>query len=198
MFEAPRPTRDGTYLCGGSQSGPVVFRWKGTALAEKPEVVRVPPAPDASFPYGEATWCQAADGLIVMFWRDEACSCRLYVNFSSDDGHTWTAPILCDIPNSMQRVYAGSLPDGRVYLINDANPRLLERRQLTIATSRDGRQFDRIAMLVDDPVRQRFPGLLKVHGWQYPCALADGNRLLIAYSVNKEDIECGVLDTSEI
>jgi len=198
MFEAPRPASDGTFLCGGAQSGPVVFRWKADRLAEPPEVVRVPPAPDASFPYGEATWYQARDGLLVMFWRDESQSCRLFVNFSIDHGRTWSAPIISDIPNSMQRVYAGAISDGRVYLLNDANPRLLDRRQLTIALSNDGRSFDRIWMLIDDPTRQRHPGLLKAHGWQYPCALADGDRLLVAYSVNKEDIECGVLDLAAV
>ena len=127
MFEAPRPLADGTFLCGGSQSGPAVFRWKAGRLTEPPEVVRVPPARDASFPYGEATWCQSRDGLLVMFWRDESQSCRLFVNFSSDNGRTWSAPIITDIPNSMQRVYAGALPDGRAYLLSDANPRLLDR-----------------------------------------------------------------------
>jgi hypothetical protein len=198
MFEAPRPLADGTFLCGGSQSGPVVFRWNRDGLAKAPEVVRLPPAAEASFPYGEATWYQARDGLVAMFWRDESQSCRLYVNFSVDGGRTWTSPVLSDIPNSMQRVYAGTLPDGRAYLINDAHPRLLDRRQLTIALSKDGRVFDRIWMLVDDPTRQRHPGLLKAHGWQYPCALAHGGRLLVAYSVNKEDIECGVVDLTKI
>ena len=76
---------------------------------------------------------------------------------------------------------------------NDANPRLLDRRQLRIAISNDGRTFSQIAMLVDDPTKQRFPGLLKAHGWQYPCALVDEDRLLVAYSVNKEDLECGIV-----
>jgi hypothetical protein len=194
MFEAPRRTREGVLLCGGSQNGPVVFRWQGDDPTTAPEVVRVPAAPNATFPYGEATWYQTEDGLIVMFWRDEAQSTRLYVNSSADGGKSWTAPIISDIPNSMQRVYAGTLPDGRAYLINDANPRLLDRRQLTVGLSKDGRTFDRIHMLVDDPVRQRLPGLLKANGWQYPCALVDGPKLLVAYSVNKEDIECGMVD----
>lgn len=198
MFEAPRPLADGTYLCGGAQSGPVVFRWKPGRLAEPPEVVRIPAAPEASFPYGEASWYQVRDGLVTMFWRDESQSCRLYVNFSQDGGRTWTRPLLSDIPNSMQRVYAGTLPDGRAYLLNDAHPHLLDRRQLTLAVSRDGRTFDRLWMLVDDPTHQRHPGLLKCHGWQYPCALVHGETLLVAYSVNKEDIECGVLNLADI
>jgi hypothetical protein len=197
MMEAPRRMREGVLLCGGSQNGPVVFRWPGGDPTHAPEVIRVPPS-KISFPYGEATWYQTADGLIVMFWRDEAKSLQLYVNTSTDGGLTWTPPILSDIPNSMQRVYAGTLPDGRHYLINDANPRLLDRRQLTIALSKDGRTFDSIYMLVDDPVRQRFPGGAKVNGWQYPCALVDGSKMLVAYSVNKEDIECGVLDLTRI
>jgi len=198
MFEAPRPAAGGALLCGGSHNGPVVFRWNNADVTRPPDVVSVPPAAEASFPYGEATWYRAPDGLLVMFWRDEAQSVRLYVNSSADGGKTWTAPILSDIPNSMQRVFAGNLADGRAFLINDANPRLLDRRQLTLALSKDGRVFDRIYMLVDDPVRQRFPGLLKAHGWQYPCALVDGERMLIAYSVNKEDIECGVVDLARL
>lgn len=199
MFEAPRPTRDGIWLCGGSCNGPVVFRWKSKDhLSQPPEIIRVPDAPDAIFPYGETSWYQTRDGLLVMFWRDEGQSMRLYVNTSADGGRSWTQPILSDIPNSMQRVSAGNLPDGRAYLISDANPKLLDRRQLTIALSEDGRTFDRILMLVDDPVKQRIPGLLKAHGWQYPHTLVDGSKLFIAYSVNKEDIECGIVDLAKL
>ncbi len=198
IYEAPRFTRDGVLMCGGTHNGPAVFRWPGRDPTERPEVIAVPPTPGLRFPYGEATWHQTRDALIVMFWRDEAHSTRLHVNSSKDGGRSWTMPVITDIPNSMQRVYGGTLPNGRAYLINDACPQLLLRRPLTIALSDDGRVFDRIWMLVDDPTEYRFPGLLKVHGWQYPAAFVNGNRLLVADNANKEGIGCGVIELQQL
>ena len=69
IYEAPRFTRDGVLMCGGTHNGPAVFRWLGGDPTERPEVIAVPPTPGLRFPYGEATWHQTRDGLIVMFWR---------------------------------------------------------------------------------------------------------------------------------
>jgi len=52
--------------------------------------------------------------------------------------------------------------------------------------------------LIKEPTRQRFLGHLKRDGYQFPSCLVDGDRLLIGYCVNKEDIECGIVDTTEI
>ena len=49
-----------------------------------------------------------------------------------------------------------------------------------------------------EPTRQRFQGHLKCHGYQYPSCLVDGDRLLIAHSVNKEDIAVGIVDTTKV
>jgi len=62
----------------------------------------------------------------------------------------------------------------------------------------DGAKFSKMYQLVAEPTRQRFQGHLKCHGYQYPSCLVDGDRLLIAHSVNKEDIAVGIVDTTEI
>ena len=36
------------------------------------------------------------------------------------------------------------------------------------------------------------------NGYQYPCCLVDGDNLVVGYSVNKEDIECGIVDATAI
>ena len=59
--------------------------------------------------------------------------------------------------------------------------------------SEDGYVFDKVYLLIDDPTSRRVTGLLKADGYQYPCCLPDGDRLLVGYSVNKEDIECGII-----
>ena len=102
-----------------------------------------------------------------------------------------------DLPDSMTRLSAGRLSDGRHYLCNNAFPTLLNRRYLMLLLSDDGYLFDDVHMPADDPTAQRLAGLLKVDGFQYPCCLPDGDRLLVGYSVNKEDIECASVDCTQ-
>ena len=52
--------------------------------------------------------------------------------------------------------------------------------------------------LIEKRTKQRFKGHLKVHGYQYPKCFVEDGRLLIVYSVNKEDIEIGIVDTTKI
>lgn len=197
IFEEPRLTQEGRLLCGGTQEGhPVALFFDPEDMTAPPEIVQMPePEGTAAFPYGEASWYQTPEGLIVMWFRDEAQSLRLFAATSEDGGQSWSPPMLTDFPDSMSRVRAGRLADGRCYLVGNAYPKLLDRTKLMIAFSDDGIVFDRMYILLDDPTAQRAFGLLKAHGYQYPVTLAEPGRLLIGYSVNKEDIEFGVLNT---
>lgn len=98
-----------------------------------------------------------------------------------------------DFPDSMSRVRAGRLRDGRYYLIGNAYAKLLDRGHLMLTLSDDGFRFDSMFSLLEEPTAQRAFGLLKVNGYQYPVAIEDEGRLIVAYSVNKEDIECGIV-----
>ena len=198
IFEAPRLTAEGRLMCvvATLKQGPGVLLWPGNDMLQEPEVIAIPEPIGASFPYGESSWYQTDKGRIIVFWRDESGSCRLYVNYSDDNGRTFTPPMLSDIPDSMSRVHAGRLADGRYYLCNNAFSTLLDRRHLTLLLSDDGLTFNKAYILVDDPTSQRLKGLLKADGYQYPCCLPEEGRLLVGYSVNKEDIECGIVDTN--
>lgn len=199
IFEDPRSTKEGNLLCvAATKDGPAILRWPGTELCEDPEIILIPQPHGSAFPYGESSWYQTDDGTIIIFWRDEGCSCRLWVNYSTDGGLTFSAPCISDIPDSMSRVYAGRLDDGRYFLCNNAFPTLLNRMHLFLLLSDDGYIFNKVYMVIDDPTSQRLKGLLKLDGYQYPCCLSDGNRLLVGYSVNKEDIECGIVDVSKL
>lgn len=200
IFEAPRPTREGRLMVVGNlrEKGPAILLWPGMDILQTPEYIPVPEPEGAKFPYGESSWYQADDGRIFVFWRDEGASCRLYVSVSDDNGHSFTPPMFSDIPDSMSRNFAGRLADGRYFLCNNAVPTLLDRRHLMLHLSRDGYEFDTVYILLNDPTSQRRKGLLKEDGYQYPCCLPEEGRLLVAYSVNKEDIECGIVDTAGI
>ncbi len=192
IFEAPRPTREGRLLClcNTTREGPAALLWPGLDLGAEPAFIPIPEPEDASFPYGEATWYQDDEGLITVFWRDEGASCRMYANESRDGGRTFSVPVLTDIPDSMSRIYAGRLGDGRFYLVNNAVGTLLDRSALLLLLSRDGAVFDDAWIVNDDATAMRRKGLLKTNGLQYPCCLAHEGRLYVAYDANKEDILC--------
>lgn len=200
IFEAPRLTAEGRLLCVCTtrNRGPAILLWPGDDLLDQPEFITVPEPEGASFPYGESTWYQLDSGRIMVFWRDEGASCRVYVNHSDDGGRTWSEPILSDIPDSMSRLYAGRLSDGRYFLVNNAIPTLLDRRPLMLLLSDDGVEFNDVHMINDSPVEMRRKGLLKINGHQYPCCLVDGDLLLVAYDANKEDLLCEVIDTTRL
>lgn len=200
IFEAPRLTQEGRLMCvcNTVKEGPAVLLWPGADIEEEPEIVFIPEPEGASFPYGEATWYQLESGRIMIFWRDEGASCQLYVNWSDDGARTFSVPALSDIPDSMSRVYAGRLSDGRYYICNNALSILLDRSALTLLVSDDGMIFDKVYMINDGPTIQRCKGMLKVNGYQYPCCYADGAKLFIAYDANKEDPMVDVIDTTKI
>ena len=66
-------------------------------------------------------------------------------------------------------------------------PKPGDRAPLTLALSADGLAWSEVWSLRDTPPPVRYHG---VPGYQYPAGMptADGKRLLVTYSVNKEDI----------
>ena len=200
IFEAPRLTRENRLMCVCTSTGrgPAVLLWPGDNVCEEPEFIYVPEPEGASFPYGEASWYQVDDGRILVFWRDEGGSCKLYVNWSDDGARSFTPPVISDIPDSMSRVYAGRLEDGRYYLCNNAIGNLLDRGPMMLLTSRDGYVFDQVWMVNDDPASMRRKGLLKTNGFQYPCCCTVDGKLVISYDANKEDILCDMIRIEDI
>ena len=200
-YEAPRLTADGRLLGACSideRTGPAMLRWPGADPKQEPQIVPIEQPFGSKLDGGETSWYQTDDGTIVIFWRDESQSSRIWVNTSTDGGDTFSAPMISDIPDAMSRNYAGRLADGRYYLCSNANATLHNRMHLTLLLSDDGYTFNQVYILVDDPTDMRLVGLLKVPGYMYPCCLADGSRLLVGYSVNKEDIEMGIVDLERL
>lgn len=130
----------------------------------------------------------AADGTLVMFFRDQASSFRKLFSVSSDRGETWTAPAVSNIPDSRSKQCAGTAFGGVFTAGNPTGSK--SRRALAILLSRDGFLFDRGWLLLSpgDLQPRRFPGRYKTLGYSYPKASVIGDTLWISFSVNKEDI----------
>jgi hypothetical protein len=135
------------------------------------------------------------DNILITVWRDlrgpagdtkRTPSYMLYQSISRDGGKHWSIPERTAIPNRNTRPWAGNLPDGTVYLLN--NP--ASRKHLMLSLSNDGHIFDRswLVRRVDEP--GRFAGKNKGnYAAAYPHACAAGGYFFAIYSINKEDVE---------
>lgn len=205
MFEPPKLTTEGRLLCGGSigEDQPMVYLWPSDDPTQDPAIINLPYDPSRRLdtgmsPFGESSWYQTEQGDIFLFHRNETDGARLLVAVSRDGGLSWTEPMLSDIPDSMSRVSAGRLHDGRYYLVGNTIADLMNRIPLILTLSDDGYKFGSQYILIDEPTQIAFPGALKAHGHQYPATLPEEGRLLIAYSVNKEHMELIVVNTADL
>ncbi len=201
LFEAPRPTRAGPLLCCGfslTDHHAMVLRWDDPGRpAAPPRIVHLPQSPEGVLPE-QGTWFQTDDGRIHLFQRDGSLSDRLALTTSDDGGETWSEMLRTNLPNTYSRAFAGRLDDGRFYLAGNNYDRFLDRRSLLVAFSDDGATFDRQYLLVSGPTTRKVEGRHKEDGYHYPNCVADGGRLLVTYSVNKEDIEVGIADMTAV
>jgi hypothetical protein len=146
----------------------------------------------------QGTWYQTDDGRIWMYQRDDTLSGYLGLTVSDDEGETWSPLMQTDFPNTFSRAYAGRFGDGRFYICGNNYNRFLDRMTLLIAVSDDGRVFDRQYELVTGSTTRRINGRHKEDGFHYPNCYTDADKLIITFSINKEDIAVGVLNTREL
>jgi len=75
----------------------------------------------------------------------------------------------------------------------------LKRKVLTVSETIDGNEFEDLkTVCYDENAIQRFKGMHKASGFQYPHAIQVESGLYIIYSVNKEDIEIKRIERSQV
>ena len=114
-----------------------------------------------------------------------------------------SGPLPTEIPDVDSNINAGSLPDGRVYLLsNPVIASTTRRNPLVISLTDDGTNFARAMVVANclappysrpgqpDGCQMRNAGAGKAPGPQYPQGVVarDRGMLAIAFSQNKEDI----------
>ncbi len=137
------------------------------------------------------------DGTVVMLFRDQKSSFRKLAAVSHDRGETWSKPQTTNIPDARTKQCAGNLPDGTSYMVCcPANGKW--RWPLVLLLSRDGVRFDNAVLFrsgeADDLPPRRYEGKYKTLGFNYPKAFVYKNSLYVSYSVNKEDVQCTIID----
>ncbi len=201
LFEGPRQTMGGKLMCCGfdlMDNHAMVLIWDDPSdPTAPPRALKNISSPDGVYPQ-QGTWYQTDDGRIWMYQRDGTISGRLALTVSDDEGETWSDLLRTDFPNTYSRAFAGRLTDGRCYIVGNNYDRFLDREHLLIALSNDGHVFDRQYVLVKGQTTRRVNGQHKEDGYHYPNCFADQDKLVVTYSVNKEDIEVGIVDMSKV
>lgn len=126
-------------------------------------------------------------------------------------GQNWSVPVTTNIADDVSNINAGSLPDGRIYLVSNTMPNIV-RDPLYVSLSSDGYAFDDVRVVASCEMPElahpnnpdgytqkwgcmyRYPGGAKQGGCQYPQAIAVSESagaaagFWVIFSVNKEDM----------
>lgn len=137
------------------------------------------------------------DGTMVMLFRDQTGSFHKLASASTDKGKSWTKPVETNIPDARTKQCAGNLPDGTAFMVSCPSSGKW-RWPLVLLLSRDGKEFDKAILLrsglPDNLPPRRYEGRYKTLGYNYPKAFVHHNKLYVGYSVNKEQVDCTVID----
>lgn len=127
---------------------------------------------------------------VTMFCRNDKRRVPI-VYFSQDCGETWSAPYTHDIPFSASKIYAGTLADGRRYVIGNLreagkHPRAVLALYLT---ERGSDVFSKICVLADGADS----GFEHSAVWHYPAAVEQNGRLKVICTVSFDDQSRGAV-----
>ncbi len=200
----PQPTTSGRLILSGNISFP--YSDVPTGLSGWTETGVYPPAmadgivdDSESFwevqrqagwdvPVCEGSFYQTDDGVLHMLLRTNTE--RLAVTESTDDGTTWSPPVLTEFTDNATKFHFGRLPDGRFYYVGcpDPEPRWT-RCPLVLSLSKDGVRFDTHYVLADEDYQKRREGRAKGGNYGYPHTMLHEGHLYVIVSRRKEAVE---------
>lgn len=193
----PEPTPDGSWLIlgkGGVGSWGPMKSAKGGIKAIDDWTIRDLPGAGA---LEEAEWYTLPNEDLVAHFRTRGPKpLHLARCYSQDNGVTWLGPIVTNFPEKGARHHGLRLSNGLYAIL--FNPSPLERIPFSVALSKDGLTYDRIANVRAEETSARWPGRSKSKGYQYMRGYEHNRYLYTIYSINKEDIEVTIISLSEL
>lgn len=132
----------------------------------------------------QPTILQHGDGRLQILCRTRQR--RVAESWSDDDGRTWTALVLTEVPNPSAGVDGVTLADGRHVLIY--NPTERGRSPLSVAVSADGKTWRDAVVLENEPGEYSYPAVIQTK---------DG-KVHVTYTWKRERIKHVVLDPAKL
>lgn len=185
-YDAPVKMSNGSYITGGQdKDGLPVVAISHRDDFTKWDSVLIPYHPRLAPSFAETTVGSEGDCVTAVIRGGAGVA---WVAKSKDHGRTWTTAQPSNLPMPRAKAYLGKLSTGQLYLVSNYH----NRDTLVISVSRPGEstlsQMWRIRHGKSEA--PRFAGADKGKQWSYPYAHEHQGRLLIVYSVGKE--ECGL------
>lgn len=176
-----------------SDSGKIDGEWRLVKIAENGDL------PDGAVYRHPEISAIVSGETVTMFCRNDKRKPPI-VYFSHDNGESWSAPYAHDIPFSPSKMYAGTLSDGRKYVVgNIRTPGKHTRARLAIYTTEKGSDlFSKMCVLANG----EHPDFKNSGTWHYPFAIEQNGRLKIICTVSFIDHSRGAVlidvDTSKL
>ena len=167
-----------------SDSGKINAQWRLVKIAENGDL------PDGTAYVHPELSAFASGETVYMFCRNDARRVPI-VYLSHDNGETWSAPYAHDIPFTASKIYAGTLSDGRHYVIGNIRRRGRHPRAplALYLTERGSDRFSKM-LLLRNGADASFP---ESYIWHYPAATEQDGRLKIICTVSFRDKSRGAV-----
>jgi hypothetical protein len=197
----PERTPDGAWLILGKSGGgswvPMQTAKGGVKSMDDWTIRDLPGAGNLE----EPEWYTLPNGHLVAHFRTQGPRPRtkpLYLArcYSTDSGETWSEPVVTNFPEKGARHHGVRLSNGLYALL--VNPSPVERIPFSIALSKDGLVYDRIANVRAEATSPRWAGRAKSNGYHYMRGYEHDGKIYTIYSINKEDIEVTIVPLSEL
>ena len=112
---------------------------------------------------------------------------KIFSTWSQDEGKTWSALTLTELPNPSAGTDAVTLKDGRHLLV--CNPVSKGRSPLILAQSRDGKKWESVLVLEEEPGKE----------FSYPAIIQSNDGLVhITYTWQRKRIKHVVVDPKKL
>jgi predicted neuraminidase len=177
---------DGALLCASSteDKGWRVHFERTADLGKTWELIK-PAGDDGKFGAIQPSILFHEGGLLQAVGRTDKG--RIFETWSRDDGKSWDALRLTELPNPNSGIDAVTLQDGRQLLVYNHTEK--GRSPLNVAISTDGRTWQAAMVLENTPGKE----------FSYPAVIQTGDGLVhIVYTWHRERIKHAVLDPSKL
>ncbi|MBQ8835969.1 MAG: exo-alpha-sialidase [Clostridia bacterium] len=161
-----------------SDSGKIEDDWRLVKIAENGDM----PC-DTAYRHPEIS-AFASGKTVYMFCRFDARKVPI-VYISKDNGETWSKPYAHDIPFSDSKMYAGTLKDGRHYVVGNIRRRGRHPRALLAlyVTEKGSERFSEKVLLTNG----ENPDFECSYAWHYPCVTEQNGQLKVICTVSFKD-----------
>lgn len=201
----PQPLNSGRLLiCGNFTFGYTddktgLSNWKLTSFypdslykEDNPATFYSPAEKSGLPPLCETSFFQTGDGVIYSLLRvtGKGWKGRLWLTVSKDNGESWSFPEETGFTDNDSKFHFGKLPNGKFYYVGIPDTsHHYDRNPLVLATSADGKVFDKQYIIANSIYHLKKEGLWKGGQYGYPYTFIKDGFMYVIVSRQKEAIE---------